>query len=128
MSNDSGHKKRREGRTNCILAALSIGVLGGAVTMGLLLALAAPGMLIVTHESQLGHDKTVAALTGAIVERGWTVSGISGMNKDMADQGAFFSPRVNTGPMGRLFGGNRGKVINQFVTPDEQAILRTVIK
>jgi len=65
----------------------------GVIAMVVVLKLM-PSAMIVTEESRLGFDETVAALEKAIVERGWVVSGVQDMNKSMAKHGVEFGPRV----------------------------------
>ena len=71
-----------------------IGLVAGAVLTGAVVVTAMPKMMIVTEESQLGFDETVAALEQAIPEHGWVVSTVSDMNKSMARHGVEFGPRV----------------------------------
>jgi len=76
------------------LLYLLIGLIAGAVLTGAAVVTAMPKMMIVTQESQLGFDETVAALEQAIPEHGWVVSTVSDMNKSMAKHGVEFGPRV----------------------------------
>ena len=71
-----------------------IGLVAGAFLTGAALVTAMPKMMIVTQESQLGFDETVAALEKAIPEEGWVVSTVMDMNKSMAKHGVEFGPRV----------------------------------
>lgn len=71
-----------------------IGLIAGAVLTGAAVVTAMPKMMIVTQESQLGFDETVAALEQAIPKHGWVVSTVSDMNKSMAKHGVEFAPRV----------------------------------
>jgi len=71
-----------------------IGVLAGVVVCGLVVFAALPSLMIVTHESELGFDETVAALEKSIKANDWVVSTVSDMNKSMAKHGVEFGPRV----------------------------------
>jgi uncharacterized protein (DUF302 family) len=71
-----------------------IGLVAGAILSTAALVTAMPKMMIVTQESRLGFDETVAALEQAIPEHDWVVSTVSDMNKSMAKHGVEFGPRV----------------------------------
>ncbi len=71
-----------------------IGIVVGALLCGVAVVAAMPKMMIVTQESRLGFDETVAALEGAIAEQGWAVPTVMDMNKSMAKHGVAFGPRV----------------------------------
>lgn len=71
-----------------------VGLLVGGAAMGAAVATALPKMTIVTQESLLGFDETVAALQKAIPAQGWVVSPVSDMNQSMARLGYEFAPRV----------------------------------
>jgi uncharacterized protein (DUF302 family) len=77
-----------------LLVGLLLGVAAGAVLCGAAVVTAMPRMMIVTQESRLGFDETVAALEEAIPARGWVVSTVADMNKSMAKHGVEFGPRV----------------------------------
>jgi len=77
-----------------LLVGLFLGAVAGAVLCGAAVVTAMPRMMIVTQESRLGFDETVAALEEAIPEKGWVVSTVSDMNKSMAKHGVEFGPRV----------------------------------
>ena len=72
------------------------GLVIGFLLCGLVMFKAMPSLMIVTKESKLGFDETVAALEKRIPEHGWTVSGGKAidMNKAMAEHGVTFKPRV----------------------------------
>jgi len=75
------------------------GLIGGAigfVLCGIVMFMAMPSMMIVTKESKLGFDETVAALEKRIPEHGWVIPGGKpiDMNKSMAKHGVVFKPRV----------------------------------
>lgn len=53
-----------------------------------------PSMMIITQQSTLGHDETVAALEKSVVANGWVLSGVRDMNKSLAKHGVDFKPRV----------------------------------
>jgi uncharacterized protein (DUF302 family) len=50
--------------------------------------------MIVTAESRMGFDETVAALEKATVENDWVVPGVLDINESMASKGIQFEPRV----------------------------------
>ncbi len=72
----------------------ALGLVVGALLCTVVIVGAMPKMMIVTQESQLGFDETVAALEEAIPAQGWVVSTVSDMNKSMAKHGVEFGPRV----------------------------------
>ncbi len=76
------------------LLFIAIGLVAGVVLTGAAIVTAMPKMMIVTRESQLGFDETVAALEKAIPANGWVISTVSDMNKSMAKHGVEFGPRV----------------------------------
>jgi uncharacterized protein (DUF302 family) len=77
-----------------MLIGVLIGVAAGALLCGAAVVTAMPRMMIVTQESRLCFDETVAALEEAIPAQGWVVSTVSDMNKSMAKHGVEFGPRV----------------------------------
>ena len=75
----------------------TVGLVVGFLLCGITVFVAMPSLMIVTRESKLGFDETVAALEKRIPEHGWVVSGgrAIDMNKAMADHGGVtFKPRV----------------------------------
>jgi uncharacterized protein (DUF302 family) len=73
------------------------GIVIGFLLCGIIMSEAMPSLMIVTRESKLGFDETVAALEKRIPEHGWVVSGGKAidMNKAMAEHGGvIFRPRV----------------------------------
>jgi len=89
---ENQHKEKKTYRPT--LLYVLIGLIAGALLTGAAVVTAMPKMMIVTHESQLGFDETVAALEKAIPAQGWVVSTVSDMNKSMAKHGVEFGPRV----------------------------------
>lgn len=85
-------RKRYDGKF--LMVAGLVGVLAGAALCGLLIVTTMPSLMIMTHESELGFDETVAALEKSIADQGWVVSTVSDMNKSMAKHGVEFGPRV----------------------------------
>lgn len=79
-----------------ILVAGIIGAVVGFVLCGVIVFTAMPSLMIVTKESKLGFDETVAALEKQIPEHGWVISGGQpiDMNKSMAKHGVTLEPRV----------------------------------
>ncbi len=76
------------------MVAGGIGIMVGALLCGSAIVVAMPRMMIVTQESRLGFDETVAALERAIPARGWVVSTVMDMNQSLAKHGVEFGPRV----------------------------------
>jgi len=75
----------------------TVGLVIGFLLCGVTVFAAMPSLMIVTRESKLGFDETVAALEKRIPEHGWVVSGGKAidMNKAMAEHGGVsFKPRV----------------------------------
>lgn len=93
MSENETRKGKRAGRKPFLIGGL-LGMVLGAVLCGVAVVAAMPKMMIVTQESGLGFDETVAALQEAIPARGWVVSTVSDMNQSMAQHGVEFGPRV----------------------------------
>jgi uncharacterized protein (DUF302 family) len=148
------------------------GTVLGILLCGGLVAIMMPRMMLVTKESNLGFNETVAAIEQAIEDQGWSSPGTTDMNKAMAKRGVEFKPQVrlvsmckaeyakdvlttdryvsslmpckmavwegddgkvyvskmNTGLMGRLFGGNIAKVMGQSVGRDEEAMLKGIVR
>ena len=73
-----------------------VGAMIGFVLCGIVVFTAMPSLMIVTRESKLGFDETIAALEKRIPEHGWVISGdqLIDMNKSMAKHGVTFKPRV----------------------------------
>jgi uncharacterized protein (DUF302 family) len=95
MPDEQTNKTRLSGTRRIWLAAL-LGSVIGFVLCGIITFTAMPSMMIVTKQSNLGFDETVAALEKAIPEHGWVISGEKpmDMNKSMAKHGVDFEPRV----------------------------------
>lgn len=77
-----------------LIASGAIGILAGAVLCGIIMWTSMPSMMILTKESNLGFDETVAALEKNIEANDWAVSRTLDMNKAMAKHGVAFEPRV----------------------------------
>ncbi|MBN2128840.1 MAG: DUF302 domain-containing protein [Sedimentisphaerales bacterium] len=86
-------KAKRKGGTYFLIGGLT-GLAAGAIVCGLVIFTTMPSLMIVTHESELGFDETVAALEKSIANEGWVVSAVSDMNRSMAKHGVEFGPRV----------------------------------
>jgi len=93
MSQKESQTTRGPSKKSCLIGGL-IGAIAGVVLCGAVVVAAMPKMMIVTRESRLGFDETVAALEDSIVEQGWMVSTVMDMNKSMAKHGVDFEPRV----------------------------------
>lgn len=145
-----------------------VGILATAVAVYLIM----PGMMIVTHESKLGFDETVAAIEAKMAEEGWASPATINLNKSLekhghpldaqvrvvqlckaeyasdvlktdryvsslmpcaisvweADDGTVHVSKMNTGLMGKLFGGNIAKVMGGKVAAEERRILAAVLE
>jgi len=73
-----------------------VGATIGFVLSGIVVFTAMPSLMIVTWESKLGFDETIAALQKRIPEHGWVISGDQpiDMNKSMTKHGVTFKPHV----------------------------------
>ncbi|MBN2269926.1 MAG: DUF302 domain-containing protein [Sedimentisphaerales bacterium] len=80
--------------TKTLITSSTVGFVVGAALCGVVIWVLMPSMMILTKESKLGFDETVAALEKSIEANGWTVSGTIDMNKSMAKHGVEFKPRV----------------------------------
>ena len=72
------------------------GFVVGVLLCGVIAFMAMPSLMIVTRQSKLGFDETVAALEKRIGEHGWAIQGGQpiDMNQSMAKHGVTFKPRV----------------------------------
>lgn len=66
----------------------------GAILCAILMVLIMPSMMIVTKESKLGFDETVAKVQERILEQGWSVKGVSDVKHEINKAGYEFQPRV----------------------------------
>ncbi|MHC4499646.1 MAG: DUF302 domain-containing protein [Planctomycetota bacterium] len=80
-------------RWTTLISAL-LGVIIGAVLCAALIFAVVPSKMLVTRESEMGFDETVAVLEKAIIENGWVVSGVLDVNKSLANKGVEFEPQV----------------------------------
>lgn len=92
--NENGASEMKSQRKAPFWVGGVLGVVVGALGCAMVVVGALPKMMIVTQESRLGFDQTVAALEEAIPANGWVVSTVSDMNKSMARHGVEFGPRV----------------------------------
>ena len=96
MSEAKNKMKAKKSNRNIWISGI-VGLVIGFLLCGGIAFAAMPSLMIVTRESKLGFDETVAALEKRIPEHGWVVSGgrAIDMNKAMADHGGVtFKPRV----------------------------------
>jgi len=93
MSEHVMEKVKSQSRRSWLVAG-GIGIMVGALLCGSAIVIAMPRMMIVTQESQLGFEETVATLERAIPARGWVVSTVMDMNQSLARHGVEFGPRV----------------------------------
>jgi uncharacterized protein (DUF302 family) len=80
--------------TKALIVSSAIGIVIGAVLCGVIMWTSMPSMMILTKESTLGFDDTVATLEKNIEGNDWAVSRTVDMNKAMAKHGVEFEPRV----------------------------------
>lgn len=157
-------------QTGRLIAALAGGFALGVVATAVAVVVTMPKLMIVTDESPLGFDETVARLEQSLEEAGWSSPGTMDMQKSLAKQGVDFDRRVkviklchpdyaadvlttdrhvsclmpcsisvweddqgkvhvskmNTGLMGKMFGGNIAEVMGTKVAKDEKRILSAV--
>ena len=67
-----------------------LGILIGVILCMIVIFTLVPPMMIVTKESRLGFDETVAELEKATEQNGWIISAVMDMNKSMAAHGVEF--------------------------------------
>ncbi len=84
-SNQSGNKK---------WIYINAGMVIGAIFCGILIISIMPSMMIITKESKLGFDDTVATVQQRIKEQGWSVKGVSDVKDEINKAGYEFQPRV----------------------------------
>lgn len=90
-----GPEKKSNGYSRkSLVVGVLVGAVAGAMLCGGAIVAATPSMMIVTEESRLGFDETVAALEKSVEHHGWVVSTVMDMNKSMAKHGVEFGPRV----------------------------------
>ena len=161
MSAQSEQKKRQ------FYVWLSFGFAGGFVAALILLWALMPGMMIMTHESPLSVDETVARLETRAGTLGWSSPGTLDLNRSLAkhdvslgpqvrvlqlcqpqyardilveerhvsslmpcgvavwegDDGKTYVSKMNTGVMGKLFGGVIADIMGGKVSADMDALL-----
>ena len=84
VDTDKGRSRRGKG----VAVSTAIGLLTGVVVTGAVGLTAMPGMMIVTEQSQLDFDETVAALGKAITEQGWISPGTVSKRKSSVSTNA----------------------------------------
>lgn len=151
---------------------LLIGFGAGALVTAALAWAILPGLMIVTHESKLPFDETVATIQQELVAAGWASPGTINLNKSMAkngvdmdqqvrviqlckapyakavlttdryasammpcaiavweaDDGTVHISKLNTGLVGRMFGGAIAEVMGGKVGPEEERIIASVTR
>ncbi len=70
------------------------GLVAGFIICALLMIVIMPSMMIVTKESKLSFDETVAKVQERIAEQGWSVKGVSDVKHEINKAGYEFQPRV----------------------------------
>lgn len=157
----------RGGRIGSLIGGFALGALTVAIAVWMVM----PSMMIVTHESEMGLEDTVAAIQQAMDAEGWASPGTINLNKSLAKHGEPFDKQVrviqlckapyakdvlttdryvsclmpctisvweddagkvhvskmNTGLMGKLFGGNIARVMGGKVAAEESRILASVV-
>ncbi len=73
-----------------IIAGIAAGIIFSIILMVTLM----PKMMIVTKESKLGFNETVAKIQERIVEQGWSVKGVSDVKHEINKAGYDFKPQV----------------------------------
>ena len=63
-----------------LIVSSTVGFVVGATLIGVMIWMLMPSMMILTKESSLGFDETVAALEKSIEDSGWVVSRVVDMN------------------------------------------------
>jgi uncharacterized protein (DUF302 family) len=71
-----------------------IGLAAGIIICALLMVAIVPSMMIVTKESNLGFDETVATIQQRIVEQGWLVKGVNNISHEISKASYEFKPNV----------------------------------
>lgn len=72
------------------IAGIAIGIILCAILMASIM----PSMMIVTKESKLSFDDTVARVQERITEQGWSVKGVSDVKHEINKAGYDFQPKV----------------------------------
>jgi uncharacterized protein (DUF302 family) len=70
-----------------ILFAFVAGLVVGAVALGAVMYVMAPGMMLTEHPSRFGLDETVAKIETAAKESGWVISSISKLDQSVKKHG-----------------------------------------
>lgn len=81
-------------KRNSLIAGI-VGFIIGLLLALVLVIMTMPSMMLITHETSLDYDETIAALQERIESAGWVVSGVKEMNKSLAKEGVDFKPRVS---------------------------------
>lgn len=71
-----------------------LGLLTGVIICALLMVAIVPSKMIVTRESKLGFDETVATVKERIIEQGWSVKGVDEISRSINKAGYEFKPKV----------------------------------
>ena len=70
------------------LGASFIGLVVGAIITGMIMLISAPSMMLTTHESKLGFNETVEAITSAVEEDGeWKIPITHDLQKSLVTAG-----------------------------------------
>ena len=70
------------------------GMATGIILCAILMISIMPSMMIVTNESKLGFNETVATVKERITEQGWSIKGVSEISQEINKAGYNFKPRV----------------------------------
>lgn len=89
---DDLEAKARYGRHMLWLSGIAGLVLGTVLCAALIFRVVLPARIIVTHESRLGFDETVAALERSIPTAGWRISAVTDLCGGVADPNTSLRP------------------------------------
>ena len=79
---------------SALLGAGLAGLVAGGLIVGIVMFTVMPSMMVITEASRFGLKTTVEKLQNSIEENGWSVAGVSNMNKSMAKHGVKLEPQV----------------------------------
>ena len=76
------------------IGTFTAGLLSGVAVLGIVAWIAAPTLMLTTHESRYSVDETCERLRGAIEANGWKCPAVRNMNDSMAKQSVAMGPQV----------------------------------
>jgi len=101
-SEDEQQAKVRYGRHMLWLSGIAGVVLGAVLCAALIFYVVLPARMILTYESRVGFDETVAALQRSIHDTGWVVSSVTDVCGKTVDPNNAVQPRVKLVSMCKL--------------------------